>query len=52
MITLIKILGRDKPLPLLLEENRMEINIPESWHAHLNGELNKPYFQKLSQFVD
>ncbi len=25
---------------------------PESWHAHLNGELNKPYFQKLSQFVD
>jgi len=30
----------------------MEINIPESWHAHLNGELSKPYFQKLSQFVD
>jgi uracil-DNA glycosylase len=30
----------------------MEINIPASWHAHLNGELNKPYFQKLSQFVD
>ena len=30
----------------------MEINIPESWRAHLNGELNKPYFQKLSQFVD
>ncbi len=30
----------------------MQINIPESWHAHLNGELNKPYFQKLAQFVD
>jgi uracil-DNA glycosylase len=30
----------------------MEINIPESWHTHLNGELNKPYFQKLAQFVD
>jgi uracil-DNA glycosylase len=30
----------------------MEINIPESWYVHLNGELNKPYFQKLSQFVD
>ncbi len=30
----------------------MNINIPESWHNHLNGELNKPYFQKLSQFVD
>ena len=30
----------------------MEINIPESWHVHLNGELNKSYFQKLSQFVD
>jgi uracil-DNA glycosylase len=30
----------------------MQINIPESWHVHLNGELNKPYFQKLAQFVD
>lgn len=30
----------------------MQINIPESWHEHLNGELNKPYFQKLAQFVD
>jgi uracil-DNA glycosylase len=30
----------------------MQINIPESWHEHLNGEMNKPYFQKLSQFVD
>ena len=30
----------------------MQINMPESWHAHLNGELNKPYFQKLAQFVD
>jgi uracil-DNA glycosylase len=30
----------------------MQINIPESWHEHLNAELNKPYFQKLAQFVD
>lgn len=30
----------------------MLINIPESWHAHLDGELNKPYFHTLSQFVD
>ncbi len=30
----------------------MQINIPESWHEHLNGELNKPYFQKLAKFVD
>jgi uracil-DNA glycosylase len=37
---------------LLYKEQHMQINIPESWHAHLNGELNKPYFQKLAQFVD
>src|ERR671937_2275342 len=30
----------------------MQIDIPQSWHEHLNGELNKPYFQKLAQFVD
>ncbi|HLG77807.1 MAG TPA: uracil-DNA glycosylase [Ktedonobacteraceae bacterium] len=30
----------------------MQINIPESWHEHLNGELNKPYFQQLAHFVD
>jgi uracil-DNA glycosylase len=30
----------------------MQINIPESWHEHLNGELEKPYFQKLAHFVD
>lgn len=30
----------------------MQVNIPESWHEHLNGELEKPYFQKLAQFVD
>ncbi|GCE19836.1 hypothetical protein KDK_36360 [Dictyobacter kobayashii] len=30
----------------------MQIDIPESWHAHLNGELEKPYFQKLAHFVD
>ena len=30
----------------------MQINIPESWHEQLNGEISKPYFQKLTQFVD
>ncbi len=30
----------------------MQINIPESWHEHLNSELNKPYFQELERFVD
>jgi uracil-DNA glycosylase len=30
----------------------MQIDIPESWHEHLAGELEKPYFQKLGQFVD
>ncbi len=30
----------------------MQVNIPESWHEHLNGELQKPYFQKLAEFVD
>jgi len=30
----------------------MQVNIPESWHEHLNGELEKPYFHKLAQFVD
>jgi uracil-DNA glycosylase len=30
----------------------MRINIPESWHEHLDEEINKPYFQKLAQFVD
>ncbi|GCE05776.1 uracil-DNA glycosylase [Dictyobacter aurantiacus] len=30
----------------------MQIDIPESWHAHLNGEFEKPYFQKLAAFVD
>ena len=30
----------------------MQVNIPESWHAHLDHELQEPYFQKLAQFVD
>ena len=30
----------------------MQVNIPESWHAHLADELEKPYFHKLAQFVD
>lgn len=30
----------------------MQIDIPESWHEHLNGEIEQPYFQKLAQFVD
>lgn len=30
----------------------MQVNIPESWHEHLNDELEKPYFHKLAQFVD
>lgn len=30
----------------------MQINIPQSWHEHLNDEFKKPYFQELSRFVD
>lgn len=30
----------------------MEVNIPQSWREHLADELNKPYFEKLSRFVD
>src|SRR5437588_7029793 len=30
----------------------MQINIPQSWREHLADELNKPYFEKLSRFVD
>lgn len=30
----------------------MQVNIPESWHKHLNGELAQPYFQTLARFVD
>src|SRR5712691_750229 len=30
----------------------MLINLPESWLAHLQNELQQPYFQKLAQFVD
>jgi len=30
----------------------MQINIPASWHALLADEFEKPYFQKLQQFVN
>lgn len=30
----------------------MQVDLPTSWHAHLADELEKPYFQKLRQFVD
>ncbi|MBE3560859.1 MAG: uracil-DNA glycosylase [Ktedonobacteraceae bacterium] len=30
----------------------MLIDIPEDWRQHLEDELQKPYFQKLVQFVD
>jgi uracil-DNA glycosylase len=30
----------------------MEVNIPQSWRERLKDELNKPYFEKLSRFVD
>ena len=30
----------------------MLVNLPESWQVHLQNELQQPYFQKLSQFVD
>jgi uracil-DNA glycosylase len=30
----------------------MLVNLPESWLAHLQSELQQPYCQKLSQFVD
>src|ERR1700686_3154133 len=30
----------------------MQIDIPESWQAHLQNEMQQPYFQKLAQFVD
>jgi uracil-DNA glycosylase len=30
----------------------MEIHIPPSWREHLSDEINKPYFEKLSHFVD
>jgi uracil-DNA glycosylase len=30
----------------------MLVDIPESWREHLADELEKPYFKKLSQFVD
>jgi uracil-DNA glycosylase len=30
----------------------MDINIPASWQTLLNPEFEKPYFQKLQQFVD
>lgn len=30
----------------------MQINIPESWHEHIDEEFSQPYFQKLAHFVD
>lgn len=30
----------------------MRVDIPESWHEQLNGELQKAYFSKLAEFVD
>ncbi len=30
----------------------MKVNIPESWHEHLDDELQKSYFQELARFVD
>jgi uracil-DNA glycosylase len=30
----------------------MQVHIPPGWHEHLAEELDKPYFHKLSQFVD
>lgn len=30
----------------------MKIELPESWHAALADELEKPYFKKLAEFVD
>jgi uracil-DNA glycosylase len=30
----------------------MQINIPESWHEHIDEEFSLPYFQKLAHFVD
>jgi uracil-DNA glycosylase len=30
----------------------MKIDLPESWHAVLQDELDKPYFKKLAAYVD
>ncbi len=30
----------------------MQINIPASWHEHLDAEISKPYFHNLATFVD
>ncbi len=30
----------------------MQVNIPESWRAHVADEFEKPYFSNLAQFVD
>ncbi len=30
----------------------MQIDIPDSWRAHLVGEFEKPYFSQLAHFVD
>jgi len=30
----------------------MKIDLPETWHQHLAGEWNQPYFHSLQEFVD
>jgi uracil-DNA glycosylase len=30
----------------------MKLSLPSSWQAHVGAELDKPYFQKLRDFVD
>jgi uracil-DNA glycosylase len=30
----------------------MQVNLPQSWQAALRGEMKKPYFAALSEFVD
>ncbi|BDI32833.1 uracil-DNA glycosylase 2 [Capsulimonas corticalis] len=30
----------------------MDLTLPESWRDHLAGEFEKPYFHKLTEFVD
>src|SRR5262245_35838606 len=34
------------------EPRPMQVDLPPSWQAVLAGELSKPYFQELQEFVD
>src|SRR5579859_1070460 len=46
-------IGDDSYLKYIMEEEHsMLIELPTSWQAHLAAEFDKPYFQKLTQFVD